>query len=205
MKIISRVTPALILAILFVAPIQAQFETAVVLGSVKDSSSSVVPAVDLTLRDLETGIEAKTTTDADGEFLFRNVKVGRYRVTAGKAGFALAVVEDVNVTVGARQRVDVVLSIGQVTQTVEVTGVAGVESDSSDRGQVVKATVILVKGYEPGEALVKELQDHVKSVTAPYKYPRIVEFAPELPKTISGKIRRMEIREHDAAGGGQAS
>lgn len=65
------------------------------------------------------------------------------------------------------------------------------------RGQVVKATIVLTKGYQPGEALKQELQEHVKRVTAPYKYPRIIEFAAELPKTISGKIRRVEIREHD--------
>jgi len=65
------------------------------------------------------------------------------------------------------------------------------------RGQVVKATIVLAKGQEPSKALIKELQDHVKKVTAPYKYPRIVEFVEELPKTIGGKIRRMEIREAD--------
>ncbi|MDE6159444.1 MAG: AMP-binding protein [Bacteroidaceae bacterium] len=65
------------------------------------------------------------------------------------------------------------------------------------RGMVVKATVVLGKGWceHAGPELVKELQDHVKSVTAPYKYPRIVEFVDSLPKTISGKIRRVEIRE----------
>lgn len=64
------------------------------------------------------------------------------------------------------------------------------------RGQIVKATIILSKEYKDrvGEELVKEIQDHVKRVTAPYKYPRIVEFVDELPKTISGKIRRVEIR-----------
>ena len=62
------------------------------------------------------------------------------------------------------------------------------------RGQVVKASIILARGYVPSDALVKELQDHVKSVTAPYKYPRIIVFVDELPKTISGKIRRVEIR-----------
>jgi len=65
------------------------------------------------------------------------------------------------------------------------------------RGQIVKATVVLKKGFEPGEDLKKELQNHVKKVTAPYKYPRIVEFVPALPKTISGKIRRVEIRDRD--------
>ncbi len=67
------------------------------------------------------------------------------------------------------------------------------------RGQVVKATIILAKDYKDkaGDALVKELQDHVKRVTAPYKYPRVIEFVDELPKTISGKIRRVEIRQKD--------
>lgn len=63
------------------------------------------------------------------------------------------------------------------------------------RGQVVKASIVLAKGYTASDELAHELQDHVKRVTAPYKYPRIVEFMDELPKTISGKIRRVEIRE----------
>ncbi|HEY5999234.1 MAG TPA: AMP-binding protein, partial [bacterium] len=67
----------------------------------------------------------------------------------------------------------------------------------ADRGQVVKATIVLAKGRTGSPELAKELQDHVKRVTAPYKYPRVVEFVAELPKTISGKIRRVEIREHD--------
>jgi len=67
------------------------------------------------------------------------------------------------------------------------------------RGQIVKATVVLSKEYKDraGEMLIKEIQNHVKAVTAPYKYPRIIEFVDELPKTISGKIRRTEIREKD--------
>ena len=66
-----------------------------------------------------------------------------------------------------------------------------------DRGTVVKATVVLAKGYAASHELVAELQEHVKKTTAPYKYPRIIEFVSELPKTISGKIRRVEIREKD--------
>jgi acetyl-CoA synthetase len=65
------------------------------------------------------------------------------------------------------------------------------------RGQVVKATVVLTREYAPSDDLVEELQEHVRKLTAPYKYPRIIEFLPELPKTISGKIRRVEIREKD--------
>ena len=65
------------------------------------------------------------------------------------------------------------------------------------RGQAVKATIVLAPGFEPSDELGKELQDHVKKVTAPYKYPRVVEFTEELPKTISGKIKRAEIRARD--------
>lgn len=67
------------------------------------------------------------------------------------------------------------------------------------RGTAVKATIVLSAGYEAGEELKVTLQQHVKSVTAPYKYPRIIEFVEELPKTISGKIRRVEIRDKDKA------
>ena len=66
-----------------------------------------------------------------------------------------------------------------------------------DRGQIVKATIVPSKNYNPSEELAKELQEHVKKVTAPYKYPRLVEFVTELPKTISGKIRRVQIRDED--------
>jgi acetyl-CoA synthetase len=77
---------------------------------------------------------------------------------------------------------------------VAVTGVS-----DPIRGQVVKATIVLTKSYKDkgDEKLVKELQDYVKHQTAPYKYPRVIEFVDELPKTISGKIRRVEIRERD--------
>ena len=75
--------------------------------------------------------------------------------------------------------------------------ITGVPDDI--RGMVVKATVVLGKEWKDkaGEDLIKELQQHVKNVTAPYKYPRIIEFVDELPKTISGKIRRVEIRQKD--------
>ncbi len=78
--------------------------------------------------------------------------------------------------------------------------ITGVPDDI--RGMVVKATVVLGKEWKSkaGDELVKELQNHVKRVTAPYKYPRIIEFVDELPKTISGKIRRVEIRKNDMKG-----
>ena len=67
------------------------------------------------------------------------------------------------------------------------------------RGQAVKATLVLGQGYVPSEELTKDIQDHVKKVTAPYKYPRVINYVDELPKTISGKIKRAEIREQDEA------
>lgn len=65
------------------------------------------------------------------------------------------------------------------------------------RGQIVKATIILQDDYEPSNDLIKDIQNHVKKTTAPYKYPRLIEFVDEIPETISGKIRRVEIREND--------
>ena len=79
--------------------------------------------------------------------------------------------------------------------------ITGVPDTEGVRGQLVKATIVLAKGFEPSDRLVKELQNHVKKTTAPYKYPRVVEFVAELPKTISGKIRRVEIREKDTQEG----
>jgi len=77
---------------------------------------------------------------------------------------------------------------------------AVVSSPDEVRGEVVKAFIILAPGYVPSDELVKELQEHVKTVTAPYKYPRKIEFVTTLPKTISGKIRRVELREHEWGG-----
>ena len=67
------------------------------------------------------------------------------------------------------------------------------------RGEVVKAFVVLTKGYVPSDALTRELQDLVKTRTAPYKYPRKIEFIDELPKTLSGKIKRKELRTREFA------
>lgn len=77
---------------------------------------------------------------------------------------------------------------------------AVVSSPDETRGEVVKAFVILAAGHGPSNALAKELQDHVKATTAPYKYPRKIEFVTSLPKTVSGKIRRKELRDKEWAG-----
>jgi acyl-coenzyme A synthetase/AMP-(fatty) acid ligase len=100
---------------------------------------------------------------------------------------------------------DVILSAGYRIGPFEVESAliehpavveaAVVASPDEVRGEVVKAFVVLAPGYEPSEQLVVELQEHVRKVTAPYKYPRKIEFVSELPKTISGKIRRVQLRE----------
>jgi acyl-coenzyme A synthetase/AMP-(fatty) acid ligase len=75
-----------------------------------------------------------------------------------------------------------------------VAEAAAVAAPDEERGSVVRAIVVLRDGFEAGDGLARELQDHVKSQTAPYKYPRIVEFADELPKTASGKVKRGQLR-----------
>jgi acyl-coenzyme A synthetase/AMP-(fatty) acid ligase len=102
---------------------------------------------------------------------------------------------------------DVILSAGYRIGPFEVESAliehaavaesAVVSSPDEKRGEVVKAFVVLAPGYEAGDELVSTLQNHVKAVTAPYKYPRKIEFVTELPKTVSGKIRRVELRQRE--------
>jgi acyl-coenzyme A synthetase/AMP-(fatty) acid ligase len=76
-----------------------------------------------------------------------------------------------------------------------VAEAAAVAAPDEERGSVVRAVVVLRDGHAPSDALARELQDHVKAQTAPYKYPRVVDFAADLPKTASGKVRRAELRK----------
>jgi acetyl-CoA synthetase len=75
-----------------------------------------------------------------------------------------------------------------------VAEAAVVAAPDEERGAVVRAVIVLRDGHTPSDALARELQDHVKAETAPYKYPRVVDFVPELPKTASGKVRRALLR-----------
>jgi acyl-coenzyme A synthetase/AMP-(fatty) acid ligase len=74
---------------------------------------------------------------------------------------------------------------------------AVVASPDADRGSIVKAFIKLRPGAEPNDRLITELQEYCKRITAPYKYPREIEFVGELPKTVSGKIRRVELRQQE--------
>jgi acetyl-CoA synthetase len=78
-----------------------------------------------------------------------------------------------------------------------VQAAAVVGSPDDIRGLIVKAFVILKPGIKPSEGLIREIQNHAKRVTAPYKYPRAIEFVESLPKTVSGKIKRNELRDRE--------
>ena len=116
----------------------AQFDTATVVGTVRDTSGSVVPSAKVTLTSVETGITIVRTSSGDGNYEFAAVKPGIYIVTAEKTGFAIALVDNVQVQVGARLRVDLQMPVGQITEKVEVTATRPlIETDSSQRGQVI--------------------------------------------------------------------
>src|SRR5215813_2191007 len=142
MKILAKIT----LAGLFLLPLilVAQFETAEVLGTVRDNSGSVVPKAKVTLLQQDTGIESKTTTDENGNYTFFNVKVGRYTVTVEATGFSKFAASAFAVNVNARQRVDAALQVGAVSESIEVTGAAAaLETDSSEHGQVVNTQTVV--------------------------------------------------------------
>ena len=121
----------------------AQFETAEVLGTARDNSGSVIVNATVTLVNQDTGLQAKMATDANGNFDFFNVKVGRYTVMAEAPGFS-RFSTDIVVNVGARQRVDITMQVGVVTEVVEVKGAAAtLQTDSSEHGQVIQTQQIV--------------------------------------------------------------
>ena len=138
-----RRIPLLIGCLLTATLLFAQFETAEVVGTVRDPSGSPILKADVTLTNLDTGIQAKTATDENGSYDFFNVKVGRYSVTVEHAGFSKFTDPAVSVSVGARQRVDVAMQMGAITESIEVTtAAAALETDSSDHGQVVNTAEV---------------------------------------------------------------
>jgi hypothetical protein len=130
--------------LLFASSVYGQFETAEVLGTVHDPSGKAVTKASVTLTNQGTGIEAKTSTDDSGDYDFANVKVGRYTVSVEATGFSKVSAADVDVAVEARQRVDLTLQVGVISQSVEVTGVATIlNTDSSELGQVINTQQVV--------------------------------------------------------------
>jgi len=122
----------------------AQFETATVLGSVRDANEAVVQNATVTLKNVATDITQTATTDESGDYQFVNVKIGNYQVTVEAPGFNRTVADNVNVTINARQRVDLTLQVATANETVTVTDAASsLQTDSSEVGQLVQRTQIV--------------------------------------------------------------
>jgi hypothetical protein len=135
-----------LLFLLFVSTgaLWAQFDTADVVGTVRDTSGGIVSKATVVLTNQDTGITVNSQTGESGDYTFSNVKPGVYTVMAEAAGFSKVVAKDIRVNVNARQRVDLALEVGATKQSIEVTGAASlVQSDSSERGQVINGTAIV--------------------------------------------------------------
>lgn len=116
----------------------AQFESGTVLGTVHDPTGAVIANAAVSLDNTKTGVVLKTKTDSNGNYEFVDVRLGTYRVHIEDPGFQAATTADFQLTVDARQRVDLTLQVGQASQTVTVTGAATLlETDNSSRGQLI--------------------------------------------------------------------
>jgi len=133
-----------ILGLLFATAAFGQYDTASVLGTVTDPSSAVVSNVKVTLENVKTGVKQTAVTDLHGDYLFLNQRIGDYRVIGEAPGFKQMSSDVFTLTVNARQRVNLVLQVGEITQSIAVTGaVEALETDSSDRGQVIQRGAIV--------------------------------------------------------------
>jgi hypothetical protein len=143
----SRFNNYTLFLLLFVtgcAPLAAQFDQAAVVGTVRDERGGAIPAAKVTLNSPDTGFQQVVLTNEFGDFIFPSVRIGAYKVTAEKEGFAPSTAENVVLTVNARQRVDLVLKVGQVTETVTVVEITPLlETDNSSKGQVITSRKIV--------------------------------------------------------------
>ncbi len=134
----------LLLGFLFAFATFGQYDTASVLGTVSDPSAAVVAGVKVTLENVRTGVKQTATTDSGGTYAFLNQRIGEYRVIAEAQGFKQISSDPFTLTVNARQRVNLTLQVGDVNQSVSVSGAAeALETDSSDRGQVIQRPAIV--------------------------------------------------------------
>jgi acetyl-CoA synthetase/medium-chain acyl-CoA synthetase len=132
----------------------------------------------------------------------RACRRGSWYVTGDRAfrdedGYFWFVGRDDDVIISAGYRIGPFEVESALIEHPDVVEAAAVAAPDPDRGSIVKAYVVLRPGCEPGPELALQLKQHAKRVTAPYKYPRAIEFVDELPKTVSGKIRRVELRERE--------
>jgi hypothetical protein len=133
-----------VLGALTLAPLAAQFDSGAIVGTIRDERGLVIVAAHVTAREVGTGYAQSTLTNESGDFIFPTLRIGSYKVTAEKEGFALSSVENLSLTVNARQRVDLTLRVGQVTEVVNVVETTPLlETDNSSKGQVVASKQIL--------------------------------------------------------------
>ncbi len=143
----SRIIKTLVVCLCLlwqVTLLKAQFESGTVLGTVRDPSGGTVPNASVTLQNVKTGVSLQTQTDANGNYQFVNQRLGTYSARVETTGFQTATAENFDLTVNARQRVDLTLQIGATTQNVTVSDAASLlETDNSSRGQVINPKQIV--------------------------------------------------------------
>ncbi|OYW07550.1 MAG: hypothetical protein B7X34_10730, partial [Acidobacteriia bacterium 12-62-4] len=146
-SIFSNIIPVLqtgLISGVLLTSLYGQFDSAAVVGSVRDEKGGAISAAKVTLRNNDTGLVLSTETTESGDYIFPSVRIGAYKVTAEKTGFAVASAENVSLTVNARQRVDLSLRVGTVSETVNVEATTPLlESDSSSKGQVIAARQVV--------------------------------------------------------------
>ncbi|MBI4902078.1 MAG: carboxypeptidase regulatory-like domain-containing protein [Acidobacteria bacterium] len=137
-------TRLLLLGFFSLAAAYGQYDAGAVLGTINDPTGAVVTGVKVTLENVRTGVKQTTNTDAAGNYQFLNQRIGEYRVAAEAQGFKVVTSDIFTLTVNARQRVNLALQVGDISQSVAVTGAAeALETDSSDRGQVILRAAIV--------------------------------------------------------------
>jgi hypothetical protein len=139
---------------------RAQYENGSLVGTIRDTSGAIVAGATVTVSNTATGIENKVTSDSGGNWEMPSLRVGNYHVTASMSGFNTAVADNVALSVGTRQRIDLTLQVGQAQETVEVNNVQlQLETESSQRGQIItqyqsEALPLVTRNYSDLLALV---------------------------------------------------
>ncbi len=167
--------------------------------AVPGSMGRPLPGIDAWVQDGELVLDPATVPTFFRGYLGEEAPNGPWhtgdRVTQDDEGFLFFEGRTDDVIISAGYRIGPFEVESALVEHPAVAEAAVVSAPDDERGAVVRAVVVLRDGHEPSDALARELQDHVKAQTAPYKYPRIVDFAGELPKTASGKVRRAALRQ----------
>jgi acyl-coenzyme A synthetase/AMP-(fatty) acid ligase len=167
--------------------------------AVPGSMGRPLPGIDVWVQDGELVLDPATVPTFFRGYLGEDAPSGPWhtgdRVAQDEQGFLFFEGRADDVIISAGYRIGPFEVESALVEHPAVAEAAVVSAPDDERGAVVRAVVVLRDGHEPSDALARELQDHVKAQTAPYKYPRIVDFAGELPKTASGKVRRAALRQ----------